>query len=297
MKKAVIFLIAILFVILPVMSSCTQEEVVPPTVVISPAEVEMAVGDVYTLNSIVFPNKYKDMDVIWFVSNSDVIECVDGRISAKAPGIANVYATVGSSRHSCKVTVREASRNMIVGETIAVLSSQQKLIREAKEIVTTSGAVSYENGIITANEEGKALVIAKYENGDFLTLADVWVRDISLTCDEMPLTVVCDSEKGIEIEAYDLEVYKELYGENNYSINFSFKFKRVDNAQSGSLYANFKVVLYSGEVEGEFCRERVLSVKMKPGEEYEYVDDGFRAMLGEDGNRTFWIEIMPLEEK
>ena len=59
----------------------------------------------------------------------------------------------------------------------------------------------------------------------------------------------------------------------------------------------FKVVLYSSEVEGEFCRERVLTVKMKPDTEYEYIDSGFYSMLNEEGDRNFWIEIVPLEDK
>ena len=84
MKKMLIFFMAVLLVVLPVMSSCGGEEVAP-TVIISPSDVEMSVGDVYSLEYTVFPKRYADMQISWLVSDSKIIDCKDGRISAKAP--------------------------------------------------------------------------------------------------------------------------------------------------------------------------------------------------------------------
>ena len=292
---------AVLLVVLPVMSSCGGEEVAP-TVIISPSDVEMSVGDVYSLEYTVFPKRYADMQISWLVSDSKIIDCKDGRISAKAPGVALVYAVVGTARHSCKVTVTDNSSNMIVGESVTLSVAMQSLIKDAKKISVlqngeVSDVLSYEGGTITANKTGMASVVATFENGDALTLARICVRDIHLTCEGMPLTVEVDHDLGISIEAYGLEVFRQLYATNNYAVSFAFKYKLASETDKDSVRVDFKVVLYSSEVEGEFCRERIVSAKLKPGEEYEYVDSGFYAMLGEEGDRHFWIEIVPVEEE
>ena len=307
MKKISIFFAAILLVILPFMSSCGQEEEVYPTVVISPTEVQMSVGDIYTLDSTVFPRAFKDLEVSWYVSNPDIIECDGGRVTAKGVGTALVYASAGTSRHSCKIIVSESTRKMIVGEEATLPVLQNNLIQQASGFAVYSGnepsdILSFENNVITANKKGEARVVATFENGDTLTVATVSVRELNLTCEGMPesedgepLTVVVDSELGTAINVYGLAVEKYYYAENNYAVRFAFKYRLAE--ANGTTSVSFKVVLYSSEVEGEFCRERVLTVKMKPDTEYEYIDSGFYSMLNEEGDRNFWIEIVPLEDK
>ena len=308
MKRSLIFFVAILIVILPIMSSCgKEEEVVPPTVIISPSEVQMSVGDIYTLDSTVFPMIYQDLNVSWYVSDPEIIECVGGRVYAKGLGTALVYAAAGSSRHSCRITVTEQQRKMIVGEEAQLPALQNNLIKGATGFAVYSGdepsdVLSFENNVITANKKGDARIVATFENGDVLTVANISVRDITLTCNGMPeseedppLRVVVDNESGIAIEVYDLVLEKYYYSTDNYAVRFSFKYRLAPEVQGETVRVNFRVTLYSSEVKGEYCRDKDVSGKMTPGTEYQYVDSGFYAMLNEEGDRAFWIEIVSLE--
>lgn len=296
MKRMLVFFMAIIFVVLPVFSSCGGEESVSPTVVISKSDVELSVGDQYTLSASVFPAKFNDLKIDWFSSDKSVVECQDGKLYARAEGVALVYASVGSARRSCKVTVSTEQRKMIIGESVALTASERELIKSASEVVITGECISFNDGVITANALGNAFVKAIFENGDSLTVASVDVRDISLTCDDMPHTVTVDRATGAEIEVYGLTVEKSLYQKDNYSVQFKFNYKLKDGVELSSFPVSFKVILYSGEVKGEFCRERTVTVKIAPGVQYEYVDEAFRAMLNEEGNRTFWIKVVPMEE-
>ena len=296
MKRMLVFFMAILFVVLPVFSSCGGEEAVSPTVVISRPDVELSVGDQYTLSASVFPAKFNDLKIDWFSSDQNVVECQDGKLYAKAEGVALVYAAVGSARRSCKVTVSNEQRKMIIGESVALTAQERELIKSASEVVITGECISFDDGVITANALGNAFVKAIFENGDALTVASVDVRDISLTCEKMPHAVLVDASTGAEIEVYGLTVDKQLYEKDNYSVQLKFNYKLKGGAELSSSLVSFKIILYSGEVEGEFCREKTVSVKIAPGVQYEYVDDVFRARLNEEGNRTFWIEVVPVEE-
>ena len=298
MRKTALFLMALILVVLPVFSSCGgAEEELSPSVVISETDIQMSVGDVYTLSARIFPKKFQQTPVIWSVSDGEIISCDNGRISAKAPGTALVFATVGSAKHSCRITVSENRQNMIIGEQIALDSTMREIVAKAKEISTSSDVISYADGKITANKLGDATLSAHYENGDRVTLATVHVVDVSLACDGMPITLVTNSSVGTAVELYGLQVKKQLYSENNYLINFSFKYKRCDNVTQKSERVNFVVTLYSGEVEGEFCRKTNVSILAVHGEEYTYIDAGFLAELKGGEGRTFWIEVTPVEDE
>ena len=307
MKKMLVLIMTILLIVLPFMSSCgIKDNDVSPMVVISKSSINLSVGDVYTLSASVFPKKYKDLEVIWSVSDSDIIECVDGKVSAKAPGIALVYAIAGSSRYNCKVTVG-SRKTMIVDETITLSTTQKNLIVGAKNVFSTAPDVlSYDadSGTITANKQGEGKVVAEFENGDRVSVASVSVKDIGFECKNgMPYTFTVNSELGADMEVYDLRVEKQLYEECNYFVNFEFKAKLTEQNQTEPIRAEFRVTLYSGEYNvenGGYCRHRDIFVDMIPGDEYRYIDDGFLAELLSDindGNRTFWIEITPITEE
>ena len=292
MRKALIFFIAVLLAVLPVLSSCGGEEEVPLNVVLSPAEINMSVGDQYALQVGIFPKKYQNREIIWSVSDNSVIECDGGIISAIAPGEAIVYATVGSVRKVCRVKVNDIKTNIIVGDKLTVSADIRELIKDATEIsVSSPDVITFEDYTITANKVGEAYVKAHFENGDVVTVARVSVRDISLTCEDIPFSLITNSELGTEILFSDFQVHKQYYSTDNYFVQFAFKYKRVDTLIDENMRVNFTVTLYSSEVEGEFCRDVNVGVMMNPGNEYTFVDAGFLAKLNEEGNRNFWIEI------
>ena len=298
MKKILIFFIAVLLAILPVMSSCGQAEDVPPAVVISPLSINMSVGDVYTLDVSVFPKKYQNTDITWTVSDSRVVLCEDGKITAIAPGEAIVYASVGSARKSCRVSVGNFVRNMIVSETVALSASEKELIKNAAEVsVSAPDVISIEEDSVVAHKVGEATISARFKNGDVVTVAHISVREINLTCDDIPFTLITNPQLGTEILISELEYVAQLYDTDNYFVQFKFNYKRVDELLDENLIVNFIVKLYSSEVEGEFCRDNRVTVKMNIGDEYTYIDTGFLAKLQDTGNRHFWIEIVPVVEE
>ena len=93
MKKLLAAIFALIIFVIPCLNACGQANEELPYVVISRANVLLTVGDEYTLNAKVYPEKYSDLEIEWTTSNSAIVTCDDGKIKAQAPGSAVVMAS------------------------------------------------------------------------------------------------------------------------------------------------------------------------------------------------------------
>lgn len=71
---------------------------------------EMVVGTEETLTVIYNPENTTDLkDVVWASSDSAILSVENGRVKALKAGEAEITATVGDKKASCKITVKEGS--------------------------------------------------------------------------------------------------------------------------------------------------------------------------------------------
>ena len=71
---------------------------------------EMVVGTEETLTIIYNPDNTTDLkDVVWASSDPAILSVENGRVKALKAGEAEITATVGEKKASCKITVKEGS--------------------------------------------------------------------------------------------------------------------------------------------------------------------------------------------
>lgn len=62
-------------------------------------------GKSATLNCKIFPENATDKCITWITSNPEIIEVVNGKITAKSEGVANVYAAIRGKYAGCEISV------------------------------------------------------------------------------------------------------------------------------------------------------------------------------------------------
>lgn len=94
------------------LASCTVNVTVPvQSITVSKEQLELVVGQKYSLTTTVLPDDASNKKVKWSTSNDGVVSVdYNGQVTAKKPGTALVTATTEDGYHSasCTITVRKA---------------------------------------------------------------------------------------------------------------------------------------------------------------------------------------------
>jgi uncharacterized protein YjdB len=201
------------------------ENVVEVTgVTVTPATLELKVGEKQTLAAGVEPENATDKTVTWNSSASDIAEvnASTGEVTAKAAGTATITATAGKVSNKCEVTVAE---NVIEVTSVAVpatlaLKIGEKQTLEAgvepedatnKTVTWSSSAaniaeVNASTGEVTAKAVGTATITATaggvVSNNCEVTVSAVEVTGVTVTPATLDLTVGDKKtlEAGVEPE-------------------------------------------------------------------------------------------------
>lgn len=148
-------------------------------VLMSEAEVELQVGETYTLLATVFPT-FADGDktVTWTSSKPEVATVSNGKVTAKAVGTTQVKAAVGALSATCTVTVKEQGQGTVAVESVT-LSLSVLTLKEGESYTLTavvlpenaddktvvwttsdSQVATVSNGVVKAVKAGMAVITA-----------------------------------------------------------------------------------------------------------------------------------------
>lgn len=310
MKKAFLLLLSAILFILPCLTACSTEPdtAESPTVVLSRVNVTLSVGDEYLITSTVYPLSLSDAKVTWSTSRDDIVSCDNGKIVAKAPGVAIVKASVeGGNTVSARIEVLEGvagHKNLIVGSSVDIP------VEEYKDIIPT-GDVTWvsENPEIAVCEDGQIKALSVGTTLIRVTVGEhsVSVFTVSVYGDlgsmvdferpELPMqltyTIGGQQPKTSTVEIYDFEYLiteDETYGADTLVVNFKVKYRKIADTtgDDGITPTAFMIDLYSGEV-GYCTTYRQLDTDVTVG--YEGVFEMTFLADTSVGHRTFSIVI------
>jgi hypothetical protein len=153
---------------------------------ISLEELDLTVGDIYSIYARVVPETASDKTIDYFSSDPRVAIYFDCFIKALSPGQATIAASHGNFFASIKVTVYPAVESVTLKPTELKLTVGDKETltatvapKEAKQDVTWSSSdatvAKVENGVVTAIKAGTAEITAKA--GDKTATCDVTVTE------------------------------------------------------------------------------------------------------------------------
>ncbi len=164
---------------LPLMlCSCFEKEA--ESIILSDTSVTLTVGDTKEISARVTPDDAKDKNFDWSSSDSSVISVEDGVIKAKKSGEAEAIAkTENGISKSCKVTVtdKEITEVTLNYSDVSVKSGKKiQLIAKTKPSDAPQGTLVWsssdesiatvnENGFVTGNKNGTAIISCTSENG------------------------------------------------------------------------------------------------------------------------------------
>lgn len=302
MKKLLATIFALIFFIMPCLNACGRAEELP-YVVISRANVLLSVGDEYTLNARVYPEKYSDLEIEWTTSNSSIVTCEGGKIEAVGPGSAVIMASVnGGNAFTTTVNVSEEVRNhanLIVGESFTVPESAYKNIYDGPITWESSDPekVSVVDGVVTGNDICDA-VIYVCSGDDIVSVYSVSVFEnvqamVDFRAPELPITMSYMSG-STEVEIQDF-VYTVVNDGKGLLVSFTISYKKTADI-SGSHSKNptgFYAELYSDEV--GYCTTYRVESDLLFVEQPATFQSNFYADVTK-GLRHFEIRLFPIEK-
>ncbi len=191
-KKLTRFIVFItgLILVLGVFYGCDKGK--KATITLSHTQVEIAVGEQFTVTS--------TDDVSWQTSNAEIATVDDGVITAISEGSCTVTASSGSAKGTVKVTVTKSTdankitsfssgigvSEMFLGDTVYVLPT----LKIQGEIISSGVQVNYQiangdiltiaNGVLTATDVGSTTVTAtcEYNGTTYSDVNEVTVVDV-----------------------------------------------------------------------------------------------------------------------
>ncbi len=125
----------------------------PDQILLGNHDLTMTEGESVALTATLNPEGADLADTIWFSSDEDVAEYLDGKVIAKHYGYANitVMTSGGNVKDTCKVTVLPSGADP---DTVYLMSYPEKYIYSIGEAPDLTGGVIYLNGdIIDLNEQ------------------------------------------------------------------------------------------------------------------------------------------------
>lgn len=177
---------------------------------LDPSTITLEVDQDYNLIPIFSPSNATNQSIKWSVTNSNIVKCVDGKLTAVSVGTTSVTATSvdGNKRGRCVVTVVPAVKtipatdisisstyeSVVVGDKVelsyqlfpsdATDSVRWKIFDGDEEIISNDG-----NGVFTALKEGFATVyVESIENSDIVAYCDIEVLSDKIPATEIRLS-------------------------------------------------------------------------------------------------------------
>lgn len=183
---------------------------------ISPKTVTMKVSDTVQLTATVKPENATNKTVTWASEKSTVAKVDDnGLVTAVGPGEANITATVGDKRVSCKVTVSatgtikidQSDLTLGVGSTRTLTATVSQDAPEGSTVAwsssdTSVASVDTKTGEVKALKTGKATITAtlKDASGNSIASASITVTvqsGLTITPSSTKLSI----GKSVELKA------------------------------------------------------------------------------------------------
>lgn len=176
----------------------------------------MKKGNSLQLNYSIFPN-YKEEDIVWESSNSEVISINKGEIKASNIGNANVTLKINNSFKSCNISVLE---DVVDVEKIEISKSDISFSKGANYTLTVdiypsnasnknviwessnTNVANVENGVVTGVSNGSATITAKTFDGNIVDSTEVTIVDVSKKEDY----TVKVSDLSFDLDMISLEV-------------------------------------------------------------------------------------------
>jgi len=222
MKNKYFLFILITFTLLT-FTACNKNNT-KTELVLSENSVSMEVGETVTLDAEV---KNGEGEVDWTVSDSAVISCSKGKITALSSGSSTVKASLGDVYAECVITVAEekysltlnGQNNLYVGQTVGIFP------------VVRKGAVAVDNKTVTVSVESGS-EFASYSNGKIVGVKAGVVK-IKAECGELSLT----AEKSVEVMD-DIEINLEenftynVYGDTDFETKVNIDYTALMNGKN-----------------------------------------------------------------
>ena len=170
-------------------AACGEDEIDPSIVRVigislNKSELELEVGDTETLTINFTPTNATDKSATWESSNPSSVTVVDGVVTAKATGAADITATASGKSATCHVTVKQSDEEKVAVKSITLNKTSLELEEgETFDLVATvlpadatnrtvswtsdSGCVTVsDKGKVTAVKAGTATITARAERKD-----------------------------------------------------------------------------------------------------------------------------------
>lgn len=225
MKKALIFLIAAVAFFI----SCSQvinpegidKEVVATSIKLNKNELTINKGQSETLSVSFIPSNVTDKSLIWASSNNSIVTVSDGKVTAVAPGTADITVHCGNASDKCSITVivdassitlNTQSAELLVGETI-VLTATVEPEETTESLVWESSSesiVTVKDGVVKAVALGEATVTAKA--GSKNAECKILVKEQECPAGAVDMNVIVTREDG---STYKLFIAKCNLGANS----------------------------------------------------------------------------------
>ena len=152
------------------------------------------VGGAYTLTATVTPSNATDKTITWSSNNTSVATVSNGKVTAKAAGIATITAKSNNGKYdTCKVTVKNPvvevtgvsldknSLSLEVGDTYMLTATVIPSNATDKTITWSSSnsavATVNQEGNVTAKDTGIATITAKSNSGKLATCKVIVTED------------------------------------------------------------------------------------------------------------------------
>lgn len=323
MKKFLCFISAIiaLFTIFA-LSSCDGNTASSAIFVVDRTNMQMSVGDVYTVSWTVIPTPEGENSVSWKSSDTNIVTCDGGVVRAVGEGRAIVTATHSTGMYEViSVTVENDNNRlfMLEGETFQLKNVDMNAVLSDAECVsndTTVASVSKNDGgaLITATKSGRCDIKLEKENASVvyynLIVLSKENSGVNVTTDEFPMTVNYDAGRyQSSVSVTNITVKKtdtrEFLDEQTVLVEVSYELEKIYDSEGDEALnpVEFMIVVYSSEAQtDEPIRELEVHsgwLTVSSGEKktftYMFYAD-FELGSGTERNYTFTIQEIGEQE-
>ena len=160
--------------------------------------VELAEGDVTTLNATIYPANATDQNLSWSSTDPSVASVWDGIVTANSPGTAVITVTTedGGKTATCEITVINHVTGVALNMNYIELFKGTKRTLTAKvtpENATNKGVTwmtsdstvaTVENGVVTAIQPGTATITVKTDDLGLTATCFVKVKENDFNVDD-----------------------------------------------------------------------------------------------------------------
>ena len=324
MKKILYVISAILalFTIFALSSCGDADAGVRMTFIVDRENMQMSVGDTYTVAWTVIPTPDEPSFVSWKSSDTNVATCEGGVVRAVGEGKARITATHNSGAYEVIAVTVENDVNrlyMLEGETFQLENVDMNTVLAGAECTTSDTEIASvskndKGVIINASKSGRCDIRLETEKASIvyynLIVLSEETAGVNVKTDEFPMTVNYDSGKfqsALNITNITVEktATREFLDAQTVLVSVIYEFEKINDSDGDDALnpTEFVILVYTDEMEGdEPLRELAVhsgwtSVASKEKNTYTYsfyVD--FNMGSGLERNFTFTIQEIGSKE-